>query len=556
MRPFFYVKTIQNVHLALADMFNNIYVNKYSDIDRVKALKTVKVPLVIGGYDKNFANFIRNTQRKELMPMPVMGIRFADVQTRYTDGVQPHYIRKIYSKTKNEFVVDAQPVPHTLSFRLDILCESFSDYGQIVENITPYFAKGYQTLRINEFKEYGHEFERKAHVSMNVSSKITDEYERNSQRRELQFSLDIKVKIDFYKPRSTPTNIVTLGMLNYHFQDESYPFSMRTFGIPTELVDNVAKPWDHVSPAYEMPHYSVITTFSGNPIKIPDFTELKLAMNAPTDFEVDQSAFGHDQIFTRLSGTRTLAPSFPTHGGSNVENAGYSPEYESITGYEIFSESQVIVFNGNIRLTNKNLEIGTPVRFESIPGHNLPAGITAGTAYKIMTSDGTGMYSIQPMAGGAQVHLTTVGSGKLVYEKKWDKFLGWFGSNGGLMEAPYSFKMTIRLDSQPSGEVVFQHLYNKASGSPEDPSNYIPENSVWYVWGLDATKRLFFTYSTFGPNAMSYKFTSADPVVMDIGVAYDIEFVLHDDGRSGIHIFGQNGHTSDGLITDKDDLLQ
>ena len=556
MRPFFYVKTIQNVHLALADMFNNIYVNKYTDIDRTNVGRTVKVPLIVGGYDKNFANFVRNTQRKELMPMPVMGIRFADVKTRYSEGVQPHYVRKLYSNTKNEYVVDAQPVPHTLSFKVDILCESFSDYGQIVENITPYFAKGYQTLRINEFKEYGHEFERKAHVSMGISTKITDEYERGAQRRELQFSLDLNVKVDFYRPRSVPTDLVLVGMLNYHFQDESYPFSMRTFAVPTDLVDDVAKPWDKVVPAYEMPHYSLITTFAGTPIHVPDFTELNLPMNSATDFEIDRSAFGHDQVFTRIpTSARTLDATFPSSGGSDVQKAGYRPDYEAVMGYEVFSESQVIVFNGQIRLANKTLEIGTPVKFESIDGHALPGGIAEGTAYKILTTDGTGMYSIQLASGGPQVHLTSVGSGRLAYERSWDRLLGWFGSDNGLMEAPYSFKMTIRLDTAPTGEVIFQHLYNKESGDPHNPSTFIPENAVWYIWGLDSQKHLFFTYSTYGRDALSYKFTTLEPVAMTVGEAYDVEFVLHDNGREGIHIFCENGKKAEPLATTKDDLL-
>ncbi len=35
MRPFYYVRTVEKILIGLIDMFNNMYVNKYDDMNRV-----------------------------------------------------------------------------------------------------------------------------------------------------------------------------------------------------------------------------------------------------------------------------------------------------------------------------------------------------------------------------------------------------------------------------------------------------------------------------------------------------------------------------------------
>ena len=150
MVPFYYCRISEKCEIALLDMFNNLVVNKYSDLSRTTYTKTIKVPIVIN-QDKNFANWFRNVEeKKRTLPIPIGGLRYVSMEPNNENRTQSTYVRTIFSKATERWIQDIQPTPYKLTYDLEFLTDNLSDYHQIRENIVPYFNKA-RTLRIKEF---------------------------------------------------------------------------------------------------------------------------------------------------------------------------------------------------------------------------------------------------------------------------------------------------------------------------------------------------------------------------------------------------------------------
>lgn len=541
MVPYYYVRTLERVHIALADMFNNIYVNKYSNVERNRVMKTVKVPCIIGHYDKNFANFIRNVQKKRNVPVPIIGLRYSNLTPRRSDMPQPHYIRTLYSKSNDQFLVDAQPIPHDITFSLDIFTESWSDYGQIMENIAPYFTP-FRTLRIKEFQDIS-DLERKVYVYLqSPNAQITDEYQRGSQRREINESITLVCKCDLYRPRSIG-KVIHYAELNIDKDEQlgNFPIKLQAFAYPSDLINDIRQPWETVSDSI-VPGYSVLGSYSGlREFWVPNFLELDLDFNTDTDFEMDNSLYERNFTFTSepTDATRTFDPAMEPDGGSQLENSGYGTDF----GYELseyLKADRIDLTQNTITLTKfKNLEIDAPVRVEdatfseNVP---MPGGLNAGSTYYVKTSDGQGNYTLSATKGGAEINITSLGDAMVYVQSKWNLLLSWFGTNDGLMERPYSFKMSVRFDKDPIGATVFQSVYNKQIGEPGDAIFY-PAASVWYIWGIDENKKLYFTFRTYGTSGLSWTFRTEQPISnLNNTSVYTFEFLLYGEGNEGTHL--------------------
>jgi len=149
MRPFYYVRTQEKVEYALLDMFNNLIVNKYANLSRTDIVKTLHVPIVTH-YDKNFANWYRNADHKKRpMSLPTGGLRYIGKTENSANRTQSTYCRTIFSRATDQWLQDIQPTPYYLNYELEFLMDNKSDFGQITENIVPYFNT-FRTLRIRE----------------------------------------------------------------------------------------------------------------------------------------------------------------------------------------------------------------------------------------------------------------------------------------------------------------------------------------------------------------------------------------------------------------------
>ena len=540
MVPYFYVRTLERVHIALADVFNNIYVNKYSNVERNRVVKTVKVPCVIGHYDKNFANFIRNVQKKRNVPVPIIGLRYMNATPRRSDMPQPHYIRTLYSRSNDQVMVDAQPIPHDITFSVDIFTESWSDYGQILENIAPYFTP-FRTLRIKEFQECP-DLERKVYAYLDSpSAQITDEYQRGSQRREINENITITCKCDFYRPRSVG-KVIHYAELNIDKDQQlgNFPIQLQAFAYPTDLIEEIRQPWESVSES-NVPGYSILSSYSGlRDFSVPNFLELDLDFDTDTDFEVDNSLYERNFTFVSdpAGSSRTYDPSMEPDGGLQMSGSGYGTDF----GYEMseyLKMDRIDIANNVIHLTKyPDLEVNAPVRVEEAPSTEnvgLPGGLIAGTYY-VRTADGNGNYTLSSTAGGAELDITSTGDAIVYVQHKWNRLLSWFGTNDGLMERPYSFKMAVRFDENPITGAVFQSVNNKQIGEPGDEVFY-PASSVWYIWGIDDNNKLYFTIRTYGTSGLSWTFRTTEALSdLNNTSVYNIEFLLYGEGNEGVHL--------------------
>ena len=90
MTPFYYVREIEKLLVAIYDMFDNLRVNKYTDMNHTEYADTVRVKLVTH-YSDDFANWLSSTMSKQqLQVLPVAGLRFTGTSKDDSNLVQPH----------------------------------------------------------------------------------------------------------------------------------------------------------------------------------------------------------------------------------------------------------------------------------------------------------------------------------------------------------------------------------------------------------------------------------------------------------------------------------
>ena len=92
MRPFYYVRTIEKILIGLIDMFNNMYVNKYDDMNRTTYSRSVKIPIITHN-NANFTNFWSSTQYKQQ--------KFS--VGRLTDGFVTYSLHRTHSTSSCSF---------------------------------------------------------------------------------------------------------------------------------------------------------------------------------------------------------------------------------------------------------------------------------------------------------------------------------------------------------------------------------------------------------------------------------------------------------------------
>ena len=210
---FVYQRLLERIEISFLDMFNNVKVNRYSDIKRNVIVKTIKVPIVAASYDKDFANWYQNQQAaKKLMPLPIMGLRLKGLTPNSKGRTQSTYARSIFSKADKQWLNDIQPTPYFANYTLHTLCDNRGDLGQLIENILPYFNPQ-RCLRIKEFPAIS-DLERKIQVELIGSTlEFKDELKNEAQHRYIAFDIDFKLEIEMYRKMSI-AELITYGKIN------------------------------------------------------------------------------------------------------------------------------------------------------------------------------------------------------------------------------------------------------------------------------------------------------------------------------------------------------
>lgn len=492
MVPFYYVRTQEKVEIALLDMFNDLKVNKYTNVERTSYSKTVRVPLVIH-QNSNFANWWSNANgATRPMPVPIGGLRFERKEPNNANRTQATYARMIFSKASDQWIRDIQPTPYYLYYTLEFLCDNLSDNRQINENVIPYFNT-FRTLRINEF-DFAPDIERKIPVYLqSVEDNYEDEVEEGSAKQWYKTKITFRLDVDWYRPFEIPA-LILYAELNLRVEDVID--KMQWFVYPDPIAEQEKQAWELIDPS-RREGYSLLktnattlvvesdvlndtqllgTTNTDNlitgpggvvykiltppdayrPVGVPSFDLLHLNFDQDTPHEDDQSGFGRDFVAIN-DDTREFYPDLPPGSGNSVED-----------GYEVESSVQ------------------------------------------------------------------------------WDRILNWFGSEDGEMAQPFTFKSTLQFKEEPVVDTIFQYLSNLET--TDTNGNVIPEGQVWFDWGIIGSK-LYFTFKTYGDNGLFISYTTQSPLVLNNTDIYTFTFVLYDKGYAGIFGYSINQGPTIALTT-------
>lgn len=339
MVKFYFVRTQEKCEIALIDMFNNIVVNKYTDLDRKNYTKTIRVPIVIN-QDKNFANWYRSVDHKRRpMPIPIGGLRYVNKQENSNNRTQATYARQIFSRATDQWIRDIQPTPYYLFYELEFLMDNKSDFGQITENIVPYFNT-FRTLRIKEF-DFAPDIERKIPVYLqSVTDTFEDEVEAGPKHRFIKTKFLFRLEVDWYRPFEMP-EMIKYAEMNYRIDD--FTHVQQIFVYPDPIAQQEKKAWEQLAPSIRT-GFTLLKTMAktlvkqvdldGNiswedvtapdadrPQEVPSFQLLHLNFDDDTPLEDDHSGFDRDFVALNDS-TREFVPDLPPGSGQDVED-GY-----------------------------------------------------------------------------------------------------------------------------------------------------------------------------------------------------------------------------------------
>jgi len=351
MRPFYYVRTQEKVEIALLDMFNDIIVNKYTNLSRTDVVKTIHVP-ILTHYDKNFANWHRNrNHKKKPLPLPIGGLRYVGKSPNSENRTQTTFCRNIFSRATDQWLQDVQPTPYYLNYELEFLMDNKSDFGQITENIVPYFNT-FRTLRIKEW-DFAPDIERKILVYIEgITDTFEDELEAGSTHRYIKTNMKLRLDVDWYRPFEIP-EIIKYAELNFEIGEFLHKTQYLIY--PDPIAEEQKQKWETLSSTVKT-GYSLLTTCEGTcvkkvdldgnitwedvtmpdgmrPSQVPDFKMLSLNFDSDTALATDDSGFDRD--FVAISdGTRTFIPDLPPGSGQEVED-GYKVD-DSVSWDKIF----------------------------------------------------------------------------------------------------------------------------------------------------------------------------------------------------------------------------
>lgn len=242
MLTYYYPKTIQNVTVALMDLFNDIKIYKY-DASGVSA-DTYNVPISFGPMEKEHMNRIEDHEyiasatdsngykqveaygQRYWLSTPRMALVMNGIAYNSDRAYGVNEWREWFAETLvdgvnvDNILRDYQPAPWDINYTLHIMTDSMDYLSQIMENILPYFNPAL-FLRVKEFSFLN--IERDLKVTMPgvipefISPEIADE-----ERRYVNATLDLTVEAWMYR-QFEYSKIIKVIDSKYFVMDASSP---------------------------------------------------------------------------------------------------------------------------------------------------------------------------------------------------------------------------------------------------------------------------------------------------------------------------------------------
>lgn len=534
MRPFYYVRTIEKILIGLIDMFNNMYVNKYDDMNRTTYSRSVKIPIITHN-NANFTNFWSSTQYKQqTVPYPIGAIRFVSNSPDTSNRPQPTYAREIFSRSADRWIRDIQPTPYTFNFELQFQADNISDIFQIKENIEPYFNE-YRTIVIKEW-DFAPEIPRPVVVVINSNTTEMNEEinDTDAQQQVYKVTYPIACYGVYHRPYETP-EMIKYAEMNFHI-DEDIIHREQLLVYPSEIIQQKKKLWETVCPSIRE-GYSILHTLSTTLIQKQDADGSKYY----EDVSLKQLL-----LFDRFT-TTTYHEGLKLCGVDEYnEDTPGLPYDDPKTDYKILPED--FDKNGIPIYTYCESVTDDITRPSEVPSFDLlrfnfdydtphESDLSGFGRDFVAVNDDTRKFIPNIAPGNGQ----EVEGGYAVEDYvDWSKILNWFGDNAnGDIESSYTFKATIQFVEDAPGDTIFQYLSNDETTLSD--GTVIPEGEVWFDWGM-MNGRLYFTYHT----SSKYKTFVSDVIHPNKETIYSFYFALYDKGDKGM--FGVKTNFSDTMI--------
>lgn len=568
MRPFYYVRTIEKILIGVIDMFNNMYVNKYDDMNRTTYSRSVKIPIITHN-NANFTNFWSSTQYKQpTVPYPIGAIRFVSDSPDSSNRPQPTYAREIFCRSADRWIRDIQPTPYIFNFELQFQADNISDIFQIKENIQPYFNE-YRTITIKEW-DFAPEIPRPVIVVVNSNTtELNDEVSDSDATQQIyKVTYPITCYGVYHRPYETP-EMIKYAEMNFHI-DEDLIHREQLLVYPSEIIQQKKKLWETVCPTIRE-GYSILHTLA---------TTLMQKQDADGSKYYEDVSLKHLLLYDRFT-TTTYHEGLKLCG---VDAYNKDVITKTVTQAKLFDsgrrdkDGNIIYENGYDKDGNMIMETvekqvyvagdipkdfddnGIPIytycesvtdditRPAEVPSFDLlrfnfdydtphESDLSGFGRDFVAVNDDTRKFIPNIAPGNGQ----EVEGGYAVEDYvDWSKILNWFGDNAnGDIESSYTFKATIQFVEDAPGDTIFQYLSNDKTTLPD--GTVIPEGEVWFDWGM-MNGRLYFTYHT----SSKYKTFVSDVIQPNKETIYSFYFALYDKGDKGM--FGVKTNFSDTMI--------
>ena len=534
MRPFYYVRTIEKILIGLIDMFNNMYVNKYDDMNRTTYSRIVKIPIITHN-NANFTNFWSSTQYKQqTVPYPIGAIRFVSNSPDSSNRPQPTYAREIFSRSADRWIRDIQPTPYTFNFELQFQADNISDIFQIKENIESYFNE-YRTIVIKEW-DFAPEIPRPVVVVINsntteLNEEVTDS---DAQQQIYKVTFPITCYGVYHRPYETP-EMIKYAEMNFHI-DEDIIHREQLLVYPSEIIQQKKKLWETVCPTIRE-GYSILHTLS---------TTLMQKQDADGSKYYEDVSLKQLLLFDRFT-TTTYHEGLKLCGVDEYnEDTPGLPYDDPQTDYKIlpkdFDKNGIPIYTYCESVTDDITRPSEVPSFDLLRfnfDYDTPheSDLSGFGRDFVAVNDDTRKFIPNITPGNGQ----EVEGGYAVEDYvDWSKILNWFGDNAnGDIESSYTFKATIQFVEDAPGDTIFQYLSNDETTLSD--GTVIPEGEVWFDWGM-MNGRLYFTYHT----ASKYKTFVSDVINPNKETIYSFYFALYDKGDKGM--FGVKTNFSDTMI--------
>ena len=570
MRPFYYVRTIEKILIGLIDMFNNMYVNKYDDMNRTTYSRSAKIPIITHN-NANFTNFWSSTQYKQpTVPYPIGAIRFVSNAPDPNNRPQPTYAREIFSRSAERWIRDIQPTPYTFNFELQFMADNISDIFQIKENIEPYFNE-YRPIVLKEW-DFAPEIPRPVVVVINsntteLNEEVTDS---DAQQQVYKVTYPITCYGVYHRPYETP-EMIKYAEMNFHI-DEDIIHREQLLVYPSEIIQQKKKLWETVCPSIRE-GYSILHTLS---------TTLMQKQDADGSKYYEDVSLKQLLLFDRFT-TTTYHEGLKLCGVDEYNKDTTVKKVERAkldeNGKNMFDENgnmimetveQEVYVSGDIPYDDPNTDYkvlpddfdanGIPIytycesvtdditKPAEVPSFDLlrfnfdydtphESDLSGFGRDFVAVNDDTRKFIPNIAPGNGQ----EVEGGYAVEDYvDWSKILNWFGDNAnGDIESSYTFKATIQFVEDVPGDTIFQYLSNDDTTLAD--GTVIPAGEVWFDWGM-MNGRLYFTYHT----SSKYKTFVSDVIHPNKETIYSFYFALYDKGDKGM--FGVKTNFSETMI--------